>query len=305
MNRKPQSVLVVVVCILSLLAWAHVGAQEPRVGDAFQIGEQGQPASPTKRERALASTPTPFVFPLAKIESLRKAGQQVREMREEMLQRIPPGWSKCMLDPMKLLPHFKTLKLKSGYVLRAYQFQEEGNGNGVVWAIPVGTAFPDPNELLGDRFELFKAPKPSKALDNFMEAIDGDRSAWSFMEASLLDRELKEFGALWHGMKWDWQSILAEDPWTTTAVKNPGEELEPAELEFPDVNAKWTWHVAKPTDWRPTLTVNGDVVTITFYAYSPLYKAAILRHVDEFRPGEYRFTTETTKMATAEYGFAP
>jgi hypothetical protein len=36
-------------------------------------------------------------------------------------------------------------------------------------------------------------------LDDFMDAIEGDGSAWSYLSASLFAREAAELGALWHG----------------------------------------------------------------------------------------------------------
>ena len=35
-----------------------------------------------------------------------------------------------------------------------------------------------------------------------MQAIDGDGSLRSYFEASILARELAEFGAIWHGISW-------------------------------------------------------------------------------------------------------
>ena len=47
---------------------------------------------------------------------------------------------------MKLLAAFDALQIKSGYVLRAYQYRAEGNANGVVWAMPIDADWPPPTE---------------------------------------------------------------------------------------------------------------------------------------------------------------
>ena len=49
-------------------------------------------------------------------------------------------------DPAKIVAPFELLKVKKGYALRAYQFREEANGNGVVWAMPENAGFPEPKE---------------------------------------------------------------------------------------------------------------------------------------------------------------
>lgn len=50
--------------------------------------------------------------------------------------KSPEGWSFSPVDPQKTLAVFNNLKLKEGFVLRAYQFREGDNGNGIVWAMP-------------------------------------------------------------------------------------------------------------------------------------------------------------------------
>jgi hypothetical protein len=43
-----------------------------------------------------------------------------------------------------------------------------------------------------------------------MDAIPGDGTPESYMEASLLMRELGEFGALWHGRSWGTHEIIGK-----------------------------------------------------------------------------------------------
>jgi len=52
---------------------------------------------------------------------------------------------------------------------------------------------------LGGVGALSAPPRPHGALDDFMDAIEGDGSAWSYLSASLFAREAAELGALWHG----------------------------------------------------------------------------------------------------------
>jgi hypothetical protein len=46
------------------------------------------------------------------------------------------GWSKSDVDPEDLLGVFDTLRLRPGFVLRAYRYVAGRNGNGIVYALP-------------------------------------------------------------------------------------------------------------------------------------------------------------------------
>ncbi|MEQ8174547.1 MAG: hypothetical protein ABRQ26_05685 [Syntrophomonadaceae bacterium] len=128
------------------------------------------------------------------------------------LAKVPQGWSKSTLDPNCLIAYFPELKSKPDYKLVSYQFMEGSNGNGFVWAVPDDAVFPEPDHcetVDGISFLRFlKVPKPPGALDNVMACIEGDGSPSSYLSASLFGREVKEFGAAWHGLRWDTHTIL-------------------------------------------------------------------------------------------------
>ena len=258
-----------------------------------QCLEAHSAATPSPSSRATDGNATPNspskTFSATEINALRQKAQEIANVPEQ----TPDGWSKSLVDPMEVMALFKPLHIKNGYRLRAYQFLEDMNGNGVVWALPVDAPFPEPGELLEANASLFRAPKPGKALDNVMEAVEGDRSARSFLLASILKRELDEFGAQWHGCSWTTHQILDADPWQGPA---PTDEDNP--LEHPSWPAsQWKWKTGKPRDWRPTVTSTGGVSRVKFYTFCPIGKEGIYEHVDEYRPGEYRFTTERKKIA--------
>ena len=89
-------------------------------------------------------------------------------------------------------------KGKPAYCPHARFFQQKTDA-GIV---PVDAEFPDPDDSPVIEDHLFKAPKPWDALDDVMQAIEGDDSPASYFAASLLRRELREFGARWHGLDW-------------------------------------------------------------------------------------------------------
>jgi len=180
---------------------------------------------------------------------------------------------------------FEPLRIKPGYVLRAYVFHENGNANGVVWALPQDAPFPAPDAVPVLEQHLFKAPKPWDAIDDFMDAIEGNGSSWSYLAASILRRELNEFGASWHGIQWGSHCILETDPWRQP---NPNPQDDEAHC-LPTTPARvWKWQADRPQDWRPQVTIEADKVTVTFYTYSGKYPEKIFRHTDVYRPGKYR-----------------
>ena len=258
--------------------------------DQGHLSKAGDPPIPSvpapTTNSANAAIPAATTFSAKQFTDIRQKVMEAAMVPEN----VAEGWSISKVDPARLVPLFKTLKLKRGFVLRAYQFADGGNGNGIVWALPQDADFPDPNEALKERFGFPRPPKPNRALDNYMEAIEGDGSAVSYISASILSRELQEFGALWHGCDWSLHTVLGADPWTTP-YDEADEPHIPSRPETP-----WRWEGKRPTDWRPRLSVADGKIKVTFYTYSPLGKEGIYEHVDEYRPGEYRFTTSRKKV---------
>ena len=113
-------------------------------------------------------------FPLTDLQRLRRRAAKLAQAPLFG----PEGWSKSAVDPMKVLRVFgKCLWIKDGYILRAYQLREYGGkANGVVWAMPVHAEFPEPYRCKKDRKRVLQPPRPLAALDNEMEAIEGDGS---------------------------------------------------------------------------------------------------------------------------------
>ncbi len=246
------------------------------------------------------------------------SAKQIKELRAsarlavEVPDGIPDGWSKSRVDPNRLLEFFPPLRVREGLTLRAYQFVENGNGNGVVWAMPEDAEFPEPDQCPRLENHLLKAPKPFDALDDNMEAIEGDDSPQSYLSASLLRRELKDFGALWHGQQWTWHTVLDSNPWKESPTPD---EIEPS-LDRPQSEASaWKWAQPKPLDWTPRVEMEAERVTVTFHTYCPLYEdspvkalpagESLYRHTDTYRRGKYRPRSTEQIIAKATGGVLP
>jgi murein DD-endopeptidase MepM/ murein hydrolase activator NlpD len=234
--------------------------------------------------------------------------EQIRTWRVQlgrwamMPESAPEGWSKSRNDPAKLLTLFPKLKVRQGYVLRAYQFREEGNGNGFVWALPVDAEFPEPDESPRLQGHFLNPPKPFDALDDLMEAIEGDDSPESYLHASILRRQWSEFGAGWHGIDWGTHTVLDDSPWKGGP---PRDDDDPGERPT-SRPSEWKWGVAQPDDWKPQVRLEPNRAIVTFYTYTALAKDGpdgemererVVRHTDTYRRGKYRALVTEKKIA--------
>lgn len=236
----------------------------------------------------------------AKIKELRRKAMELTLPGHDAEE--PEGWSKSWHDPIKVVELFGPLRIKKEYVLRAYLHREGGNGSGVVWALPADAAYPEPGDCPRLEHHFLRVPKPWDALDDTMESIDGDDSPWSYLAASLLRRELGEFGALWHGIQWGTHTLLDDSPWSGGP---------PAEDEFPGERPdsrpeEWKWFAAQPDHWTPQVRLETDRVIVTFYTYTAhagggedgeIQRERIIRHIDTYRRGKYRAMTVEKKIA--------
>ena len=260
-------------------------------------------------------------FPIRKVQELLRKAAKVRSLALESLQKpdselngsdwdrepwamdespfASGGWSKSLTDPMDLLGVFASLHIKDGFVLRAYQFRAGGNGNAVVWAMPKDAEFPDPSECprLADSF--LDAPKPTEALDDLMDAVEGDDSAWSYLCASLFVREISEYGAMWHGCEWSTHSMLGSNPFKRRRVSR---KSSPDRCPSGDAD-EWTWVEPEPTEWRPSVCHEAGRVTVAFHTFCCLGVEAIYRHVDVFPRGSFKPRTERSAIATGPGGY--
>ena len=233
--------------------------------------------------------PTTETFSITKVNRLRRRAERARE--------IDPGdrgggWQKSPVDPMDLLRVFKPLRMRPGYTLCAFVIGQ-GNGEGVVWAVPEDAAMPEVDAEAG----LFDPPRPPDAIEDFRGAIVGDGSPWSYLCASLFAREAAEFGAEWSGCWWsDWTIIGMEPAAMTKRARST--------LGIRDIG-RFAWEEPKPEVWEPSVTVRDDGVVVTFHGYTGLEHARISRWEDRYECHSYAFTTREIVVASAGVGYIP
>lgn len=233
-------------------------------------------------ETALFDQPT--------VDRLRRAATRAAGLPPTM----PQGWCRSPVDPGRIVAALPSLRIKDEFALRGYVFRSHGNGNGVVWAMPAESDFPEPDDCPRMKGTFLEAPIPPGALDP-MEAIDGDGTPLSYLSASLLARELKEFGAEWHGVWWYDHEILCADPW--------GGRLPQRLIGQIGDPAVWEWVEPRPGDWRATVMAHVDAREVVFHSFSGLEQDRIFRHRDRYRDGSYAPAMGSRVIATGPGGY--
>lgn len=247
-------------------------------------------------------------FPIDKVVEVRDAAESARG---HGARGTAPGWEESKLDPMRVVEVFDPLRVKPGFKLISYQ--RSGSlgigGNGFVWAIPEYQGYPGLGQcvtvnppkvgFLSPKELDQETPRPPEALDYAMDAIEGDGAPWSYLCASILARELAEFGAWWHGQDWTTHRILGGDPWSFPAPKE-GKCFR----DMPRTDeSEWHWLETKPAEWRPRVSEEGDQVTVTFYSVTGHGWERIVLHQDGYMRGSYRLTGSGKEVARGHGGF--
>jgi hypothetical protein len=274
--------------------------EKPTGGYVWSDNRPLRPFAETARNAGTAGQAEDVVkkFTAAQIKTWR---EQLTELGQ-LPQDAPAGWSKSRVEPAKLLTVFPELKVREGYVLRAYVFKEDANSNGFVWALPADAEFPAPEDCPRLESHFLKPPKPLDALDDMMEVIAGDDSPESYLHASLLRRALKEFGGGWHGIQWGMNTVLDDTPWN----QPPGSEEDSMSMYPESKPEEWKWIAPRPDDWKPEVRLEKEKAIVTFYSYTPLSveldngemeKERVIRHVETYRRGKYRPLIVEKKLA--------
>lgn len=187
------------------------------------------------------------------------------------------GWVVSTANPGAALVKLPGVSLKPGIRMVGYVYQAKDDGVGAVWAIPdqLSTTFALENAIASQ--EISRQPRPEGAFDHFMEAVKGDRSAASFMVASLLRRELEEFGAMGQRCHWSHHQLI-------DAVPLP---------------AKWQWKHQQPTDMAPKVKIMPDgQAAIEFFTWRVTAPIAIFRHVELYPTETYASKSQNQAIAT-------
>lgn len=199
------------------------------------------------------------------------------------------GWNLDEKGPEKIVKGFSNVKVKSDYKLIGYRYIEGGNGNGVVWAIPKSIKAPKVNECETLKEYLLSPPKPREALENYMLVIEGDKSPFSYLQAAILNHELGEYGANWHGMSWSCDIIL---PLSDEIIKNLGKNAY-----------KWDMEEEEPKIIEPHFYFNEEEEPeVVFYTINDIGIVTFNEYKHIFSKENYTMKVERKILGTAGRG---
>jgi hypothetical protein len=184
-----------------------------------------------------------------------------------------------------------------GWELRGYRVDTGGGGRGIVWAVPSGApeVEPDGCEWKDD------IPRPPGGV-GFLEAIRGDGSPLSFLQVSLLTRQLVMVEPA------DWER-RAVHTWFDANDKEQ-EEIVVYRLDIPRGGpaagagwAGWALTGAWPSDWRAEVRVNGSTVEVRLNVLDEHGMKRLFAVVDTYHPPSLVPETRTEPIAARGPGF--
>ena len=192
---------------------------------------------------------------------------------------LPTGqWRISTVNPADAIVKLPGLWLKPGFRLVSFVCREKEFGKGAVFAVPEAYSTTAWLEQAIAKSQDIQPLIPEGASPDLMEVIDGDRSAASFLLASLLRRELKEFGAA--GKQCDWSCHRVID-----AIPS---------------QVKWHWQGNPPKDLAPKVKLLPDSQAATeFFTCRIQAPIAIFRHVDQYPAKQYKGSSFDKAIAGA------
>ena len=189
-------------------------------------------------------------------------------------------WFISSTNPGAVLLKLPGLKLKPELRLITYLHRVAEDGIGATWAVPEHLSTTAQLEkalsVSGDRQQ---PPQPNGALAHVMDAVDGDHSPASYLVASILQRELKEFGALGKSCDWTHHRLIAAIP----------------------AQANWQWRIDVPKDLSPKVRLLPDGrAALEFFTCRVVAPIAIFQHIDQYPTGQYKAAYLDRPVAVAQ-----
>ena len=203
------------------------------------------------------------------------------EEDEEPIARSPASsWFISAVNPATPLRKLPGLRLKAGLRWVSYIYRdpnEPKKGTGVTWAVPEDyCTIAALEEALTHASDREHPPHPQGALDDFMAALEGDRSPSSFLLATLLRREIQEFVCAEANRDWSHHRLI----------------------ETPPKQVKWQWK-APINDLSAKIRERQDgKVAVEFFTCRTSSPIAIFRHVEQYPPSSYQSKAIDQAVAT-------
>ena len=196
----------------------------------------------------------PKIFSASRIDALRARARRLSRLPEQPAS----GWICNTSDPHQMLALFPPLRLRDDYALRGWQNVSGLDAKGEVRVIAAGTS-PD-RDASDPRFACY---------------LRGDDTARSYLYASILVRELLEFGSVRHGCWWAYERLVSAAP----------------------RDVPWTWLEEAPANLAPQVKLTDEAAIVTFCTHTVLGRERLTRYIDIYERGKYTFATEGCVIA--------
>jgi hypothetical protein len=206
------------------------------------------------------------IFAFGSLSTEQTLGQNQRRSR----------WVVSTVNPGAALVKLPGLSLKPGVRMVSYVYQAKESG-GAVWAVPDELSTTSVLEKAITGADLSRQPRPEGAFDHFMEAVKGDRSAASFVVASLLRRELEEFGG-------------SSRPWSQHQL-----------IDTVPAQVKWQWGQSQPADLAPKVKIMSDgQAAVEFFTWRVAQPVSLFRHIELYPAETYSPKSQNQTIAIAQ-----
>lgn len=190
-------------------------------------------------------------------------------------------WFLSIVDPGITINQLPYLSVKPDYRFITYLYRLPGHGIGQTVALPESMANTAQLEAVLKRADkLEHPPQPIGMLTDMMGAIAGDGTPMSFLMASLLHRELIEFGRLGEQHQaWHRHRCVAAAP----------------------TQARWQWRTEAAPDLRPRIRLwPENQIIVEFFSCRVQPSIAIFQHLDQYQAGSYMAQSINRPIAFAE-----
>jgi hypothetical protein len=178
------------------------------------------------------------------------------------------NWFISATNPGTVFHKLPGLRLKPGLRWAAYLYRLGDDGQGKVWALPEHLSVTAHlQKALTQSGDGSQPPQPDGSLEDFMDAVAGDRTPLSFLIASLLRRELLELGALGRSCDWGQHQLIDNVP--------------------PQAQWKWRSEGVKDLSAKVRLFPDGKAV-VEFFTCRVNSPVAICQHLDQYAAGQYK-----------------
>ncbi len=211
---------------------------------------------------------------------------------------IAEGWILYPCDATRIMSAFPHLSWNTDKKVAGYYFRDFLGGNAVLQVVDTNENLTIPDNI--SQSSIFGNLPPGDR--NFLSYVSGDLTPVSYLEASILSREIPEIGAFWHGITWGTHTVLDD-----TIISSDQDEITGYISQLPNMTIlsgpDWNWTEEMPETFDPTVIIGDETITVRFYTHTGLHEEKIVRHTDVFTPGSYTPVTNDTIIATGPAGF--